>query len=96
MDKLLNEGKRDEALGMFLPLFKKRGIEMNVSGLKQLLLNKFVTEAGINSLSQGSNYYLLGVAMYYFSGELTSNTRLNALYPQYRDRFNDMVNRMNR
>lgn len=87
MDKLLNEGKRDEALGMFLPLFKKRGIEMNVSRLKQLLLNKFVTEAGINSLSQGSNYYLLGVARYYFSGELTSNTRLNALYPQYRDRF---------
>lgn len=87
MASILNEGKRDEALSMFLPLFRKRGIEMNVSMLKQLLLNKFVTEAGINSLSQGSNYYLLGVARYYFSGELTSNIRLNALYPQYSDRF---------
>ena len=41
MGKLLNEGKRDEALNMFLPLFRKSGIEMNVSKLKQLLLNKF-------------------------------------------------------
>ena len=40
---ILSEGKRDEALGMFLPLFQKRGIETNISQLKQFLLNKFVT-----------------------------------------------------
>ena len=87
MEIILSEGKRDEALGMFLPLFQKRGIETNISKLKQLLLNKFVTEAGIHALSQGSNFYLLGVAMYYFNGELTKNSRLNALYPQFKDKF---------
>lgn len=84
---ILSEGKRDEALGMFLPLFQKRGIETNISQLKQFLLNKFVTEAGIHALSQGSNFYLLGVARYYFNGELTKNSRLNALYPQFKDKF---------
>ena len=84
---ILSEGKRDEALGMFLPLFQKRGIEINISQLKQFLLNKFVTEAGIHALSQGSNFYLLGVARYYFNGELTKNSRLNALYPQFKDKF---------
>lgn len=83
----LNEGARDNALSMFLPFFQKRKIDMNISQLKQLLLNKFVSEAGIHSLSQSGNYYLLGLARYYFNGDLTTNTRLNALYPQYRDNF---------
>ena len=87
MFNLLNEGKRDEALSMFLPLFQKRGIQTNVSQLKQFLLNKFVTEAGIHSLSKGSNFYLLGVAKYYFNGDLTDNVRVNALYPKFKDRF---------
>lgn len=87
----LNEGARDNALSMFLPLFQKRKIDMNISKLKQLLLNKFVSEAGIHSLSQSGNYYLLGLARYYFNGDLTTNTRLNALYPQYRDTFKSDV-----
>lgn len=87
----LNEGSRDNALSMFLPLFQKRGIDINISQLKQALLNKFVSEAGMHSLSQGSNYYLLGVARYYFNGDLTTNKRLNLLYPQYQDNFNTEI-----
>ena len=87
----LNEGARDNALSVFLPYFEKRGIQMNVSGLKQLLLNKFVSEAGIHSLSESGNYYLLGLARYYFNGDLTTNSRLNALYPNVTDKFKQDV-----
>lgn len=88
---LLNEGARDNMLAVYIPLFQKRGIDINVSKLKQFLLNKFVTEAGIRQLSERSNYYLAGVARYYFNGDLTSNTRLNALYPRFKDKFNHEV-----
>ena len=84
---LLTEGARDRALEMFIPYFQKRGIDMSVSQLKQFLLNKFVTEANIHNLSLGGNYYLLGIARYYFNGNITSNKQLNALYPRVRDRF---------
>lgn len=88
---LLTEGARDRALDRFLPLLQSRGIEMNTSQLKQYLLNKFVSEAGMNNLSLSSNYYLLGVARYYFEGSLTSNKQLNILYPRVKDRFNKEV-----
>ena len=88
---LINEGARDNMLAVYIPLFQKRGIDVNVSKLKQFLLNKFVTEAGIRQLSERSNYYLAGVARYYFNGDLTSNTRLNALYPRFKDNFNHEV-----
>ena len=84
---LLREGARDNALQMFMPLFQKRGIDISISQMKQLLLRKFVNEAGINNLSLSSNYYLLGVARYYFEGKLTTNKELNALNPEVRDVF---------
>lgn len=87
----IQESKRDNALDVFLPLFEKRGIKVSISQLKQFLLNKFVTEAGIHNLSLGSNYYLVGVARYYFNGDLTSNVRLNALYSNVTDRFKSDV-----
>lgn len=93
---LLFEGARDKALNVFMPYFEKRGIDMNISKLKQLLLSKFVNEASMNNLSLESNYYLIGVARYYFNGDLTANKRLNILYPNIKDRFNEEVcNRLN-
>ena len=56
---ILTEGARDRALGMFMPYLEKRGIDMSISQLKQVLLNKFVTEAGMHNLSLNSNFYLL-------------------------------------
>lgn len=94
--KLLTEGSRDNLLRPFLPLFQERGIDANVSQLKQYLLNKFVSEAGINNLSLRSNLYLSGVARYYFNGDLTDNRKLNAFYPDVKDRFKrDVCNRLN-
>ncbi len=93
---ILNEGSRDNMLAAYLPLFQKRGIETNLSQLKQFLLAKFVNEAGIRQLSERSNYYLAGVARYYFNGDLTENKRLNALYPNVKDRFiKDVCVRLN-
>lgn len=87
----LNEGARDKALEMFMPYLEKRGINMSISQLKQVLLNKFVTEAGMHNLSLSSNFYLLGVSRYYFEGYLTSNKQLNILYPRVNDRFNSEI-----
>ena len=88
---LLREGARDKALEMFMPYLQKRGINMSISQLKQVLLNKFVTEAGMHSLSLNSNFYLLGVSRYYFEGVLTTNKQLNILYPRVKDKFNPQV-----
>lgn len=84
---LLSEGSRDKQLSVYLPLFQKRGIDVSLSQLKQFLLRKFVSEAGMHNLSLGGNYYLSGVARYYFNGDLTSNKRLNALYSNVTDKF---------
>lgn len=88
---LLLEGSRDNALKIFLPYFEERGIQMNLSLLKQLLLNKFVNEAGIHNLSLRSNYYLVGVAKYYFNGDLTTNKDLAIGTEDKTDTFNDEV-----
>ena len=88
---LLNEGARDRALEMFLPYFQKRGMNITISQLKQALLAKFVNEAGMHNLSLESNFYLVGVARYYFNGDLTTNKQLNILYPRVKDRFNPQV-----
>ena len=89
--QVLFEGSRDKALSVFLPLFQKRGIEMSQSQLKQDLLRKFVSEAGMHNLSLGGNYYLCGVARYYFNGDLTSNTRPGLLYPNVKDKFDTEI-----
>lgn len=89
-DFILQEGKRDEALGVFLPYFQKRKINITISQLKQALLAKFVNEANIHNLSLSSNFYLLGVARYYFNGDLTTNPRLGILYGN-RDKFNSEI-----
>ena len=88
---IIQEGARDRALERFMPLFAKRGINVSISQLKQALLAKFVNEAGMHNLSLDSNFYLLGVAKYYFNGDLTENRQLNLLYPRVKDRFNQEV-----
>jgi hypothetical protein len=88
---ILNEGSRDKLLEPYLNLLNSRGIECDLSQLKRALLAKFVNEANIRSLSLDSNYYLAGVARYYFEGELTVNKNVNMLFPQIKDVFIDEV-----
>jgi len=87
MKNLLIEGVRDKALERFMPLLQKRGINVSISQLKNILLTKFVNEANIHNLSLHSNFYLLGVAIYYFNGNLTTNKMINILYPRVKDKF---------
>lgn len=72
----LNEGSRDNLLLPYVELLKQRGINVNTNMLKTYLLRKFVNEALIRNLSLTSNYYLSGVARYYFNGDLTTNKEL--------------------
>lgn len=85
--KILKEGSRDNQLLPYLQLIQKKDPQATMSQLKNFLMKKFVTEANIHSLSLGSNFYLSGVAKYYFNGDLTSNKRLNIFYPKITDKF---------
>lgn len=85
--RLINEGSRDELLNGYLAIVRQQFPEATLSMLKKFLLNKFVNEAGINNLSLRSNYYLSGVAKYYFNGDLTRNKKLNVLYDDVKDEF---------
>lgn len=85
--RLINEGSRDELLNGYLAIVRQQFPDATLSMLKKFLLNKFVNEAGINNLSLRSNYYLSGVARYYFNGDLTRNKKLNVLYDDVKDEF---------
>lgn len=85
---ILNESSRDNLLLPYVEILKSKGKDVTVSQLKQFLLAKFVNEAYIRNLSLESNYYLAGVARYYFEGKLTENKRLNVFYSRYKDVFN--------
>jgi hypothetical protein len=71
----------------YVDLLNKRGIDANVSQLKQFMLRKLVNEAGMHNLSLRSNFYLVGAVRYYFNGDLTDNKRLNVFFPKFTDRF---------
>lgn len=89
---LLREGSRDNLLLPYLQLIQKKEPQATLSQLKQALLSKFTNEANIRSLSLGSNFYLAGIARYYFNGDLTQNgKRLNILIPRYKDTFNQEI-----
>lgn len=88
---LLFESSRDNLLMPYLNLMREKGIECSLSQLKQFLLAKFVNEGNIMSLSLESNYYLAGVARYYFEGKLTVNKNVNAMYPKIKDVFNQDI-----
>lgn len=88
--KMINEGSRDNLLQPYVEWVNERGGNTNVSQLKQILLNKFVSEAHIRNLSLSSNYYLVGVARYYFNGDLTVGKKINILNGQP-DTFNTEV-----
>lgn len=84
---ILNESSRDNLLQPYVEILDSKGIKTNVSQLKQFLLAKFVNEAYIRNLSLESNYYLAGVARYYFEGKLTSNKVLNVFNNKVKDVF---------
>lgn len=88
--RILNEGSRDNLLSIYLPLFQKKGMDISLSQLKRALLAKFVNEGSMNNLSLDSNYYLAGVAKYYFNGDLTTNKRLGIFYDKV-DKFNTEI-----
>ena len=88
---ILNESSRDNLLLPYVEMLKAKGKEVTVSQLKQFLLAKFVNEAYIRNLSLESNYYLAGVARYYFEGKLTENQKLNVFYSKIKDVFNREV-----
>lgn len=71
----------------YLEVLNSKGKNISLSQLKQYLLAKFVNEASINNLSLESNYYLAGIARYYFNGDLTTNKKLNVFYPKFKDKF---------
>ena len=73
---ILNESTRDNFLIPYVNMLKEKGIETNLGELKRYLLRKFVEEGDIRNLSLGSNFYLAGVARYYFNGDLTENQEL--------------------
>ena len=72
----LNESGRDDLLLPFLEILKSRGIDCKLGVLKRYLLKHFVEDGNFRNLSLGSNFYLAGVARYYFNGDLTQNKDL--------------------
>ena len=96
MYKILNESRRDDMLLPYVNLLRGKGINTNVSQLKQFLLKKFVNEGLMRNLSLGSNFYLAGVARYYFNGDLTTNKVLNVFDENQTDEFKqDICERLN-
>lgn len=93
---ILNESRRDDMLLPYVNLLREKGVNTNVSKLKQFLLAKFVNEGLIRNLSLASNYYLSGVAKYYFNGDLTTNKVLNVFDESQTDEFNrEVCDRLN-
>ena len=96
MYRILNESRRDDMLLPYVNLLREKGINTNVSQLKQFLLKKFVNEGLMRNLSLGSNFYLAGVARYYFNGDLTTNKVLNVFDESQTDEFKqDICERLN-
>ena len=73
---ILNESGRDDLLLPFLEILKSKGIDCKLGVLKRYLLKHFVEDGNFRNLSLGSNFYLAGVARYYFNGDLTQNKNL--------------------
>lgn len=96
MKEILDESTRDNLLIPYVNMINQNGGNTTVSQLKQYLLAKFVNEANIRNLSLSSNYYLAGVARYYFEGNLTSNRVLNVFNQKQEDVWNrEICDRLN-
>lgn len=85
--QVINESSRDNLLLPYLELVQKIEPNITLGQLKNYLMKKFVTEGNIHALSLSSNFYLSGVARYYFNGDLTTNKKLNIFYPNVTDEF---------
>lgn len=84
---IITESSRDNLLLPYLNILNQKGINCNLGELKNYLMKKFVVEANIHALSLNSNYYLSGVARYYFNGDLTTNRVLNIFNSKVKDEF---------
>lgn len=88
---IIAESNRDNLLQPFVNIYnEKTGQKANVSQMKKYLLAKFTNEAYIRNLSLASNYYLVGVARYYFNGDLTTNKDLG-VFTDGPDQFNQEI-----
>ena len=88
---IIAESNRDNLLQPFVNIYnEKTGQNTNVSQMKKYLLAKFTNEAYIRNLSLASNYYLVGVARYYFNGDLTTNKDLG-VFTDGPDQFNQEI-----
>ena len=87
---ILNESTRDNFLIPYVNMLKEKGIETNLGELKRYLLRKFVEEGDMRNLSLGSNFYLAGVARYYFNGDLTENQELG-IFTNQPDQFKEEI-----
>ena len=93
---LVLEGSRDNLLLPYLNQVQQVDPKATLSMLKQYLLRKFVNEGGIGNLSLGSNFYLAGVARYYFNGDLTTNQKLSVFDENVKDEFiSDVCQKLN-
>lgn len=79
--KLLVEGTRDKMFQKYADILATKGVQITASQLKDTMRKKLTTEAGMNSMSLPSSYFLSGVTKLYFNGELTTNKRVALLYP---------------
>ena len=82
MSLLILESGRDDMLQIYHRLIISKGINISFGLFKSILLEHLTQNGGIRNLSLASNYYLAGVAKYYFNGDLTENKDL-ALFHDY-------------
>lgn len=95
--RLLIESKRDNLLLPYMEIMNKHneGKPLSLGEVKSKLLNRFQAFGGFSNLSLASNYYLAGVARYYFNGDLTVNKDLG-IFDDSRDEWNeDVCRRLN-
>jgi hypothetical protein len=75
--ELILESNRDELLKPYYNLLISNGRNMSFGQFKSMLLEYFTQNGKMRNLSLASNYYLAGVARYYFNGDLTLNKDLS-------------------
>ena len=96
---IISESKRDNLLLSYYEQIQQLGINVAFGQFKSMLLRTFASEGGIHNLSLRSNYYLAGVARYYFNGDLTINKQPALLNPmawnenntEIKDQWNDDI-----
>ena len=82
MKNTILESKRDNLLLSYYEQIQQLGINVSFGQFKSMLLRTFASGGGMHNLSLRSNYYLAGVARYYFNGDLTNNKQVALTNPE--------------